>query len=171
MPFWQCNPSIVIWQWRPRITVRFSLSQCQLCNMQDDLFGNLTPQIPADPDSRDSTDLLAGLNPNRIRPAPSVENWSELAQRLPALLRFGVSTWSYPGWNGLVWDGDYDPGALSKNGLEAYHRHPRIGRINALFTQVQQLWTAVDSFDTPAMQPNPADGEPATLKIYPPLSH
>ena len=47
----------------------------------------------------------------------------------------------------------------------------RIGRINALFTQVQQLWTAVDSFDTPAMQPNPADGEPATLKIYPPLSH
>ncbi len=39
------------------------------------------------------------------------------------------------------------------------------------FTQVQQLWTAVDSFDTPAMQPNPADGEPATLKIYPPLSH
>ncbi|MCV5489976.1 hypothetical protein OFM83_21815, partial [Escherichia coli] len=44
-------------------------------------------------------------------------------------------------------------------------------RINALFTQVQQLWTAVDSFDTPAMQPNPADGEPATLKIYPPLSH
>ncbi len=47
----------------------------------------------------------------------------------------------------------------------------RIGRINARFTQVQQLWTAVDSFDTPAMQPNPADGEPATLKIYPPLSH
>lgn len=34
----------------------------------------------------------------------------------------------------------------------------RIGRINALFTQVQQLWTAVDSFDTPAMQPNPSDG-------------
>ncbi|WP_337155221.1 hypothetical protein [Proteus terrae] len=50
-------------------------------------------------------------------------------------------------------------------------RVSRIGRINALFTQVQQLWTAVDSFDTPAMQPNPADGEPATLKIYPPLSH
>lgn len=39
------------------------------------------------------------------------------------------------------------------------------------FHPVQQLWTAVDSFDTPAMQPNPADGEPATLKIYPPLSH
>ncbi|BEG56163.1 phosphoglucosamine mutase (plasmid) [Escherichia coli] len=39
------------------------------------------------------------------------------------------------------------------------------------FHPSQQLWTAVDSFDTPAMQPNPADGEPATLKIYPPLSH
>lgn len=54
---------------------------------------------------------------------------------------------------------------------DAFVQNERIGRINALFTQVQQLWTAVDSFDTPAMQPNPADGEPATLKIYPPLSH
>ena len=54
---------------------------------------------------------------------------------------------------------------------EDWRHFLRIGRINALFTQVQQLWTAVDSFDTPAMQPNPADGEPATLKIYPPLSH
>ena len=57
-------------------------------------------------------------------------------------------------------------------GMRSVLKHMgRIGRINALFTQVQQLWTAVDSFDTPAMQPNPADGEPATLKIYPPLSH
>lgn len=55
--------------------------------------------------------------------------------------------------------------------LAADNKGKCIGRINALFTQVQQLWTAVDSFDTPAMQPNPADGEPATLKIYPPLSH
>ncbi len=41
--------------------------------------------------------------------------------------------------------------------FQNYALYPRIGRINALFTQVQQLWTAVDSFDTPAMQPNPAE--------------
>lgn len=68
----------------------------------------------------------------------------------------GISAW-------LVWR---EPG--HRRALVLFGR---IGRINALFTQVQQLWTAVDSFDTPAMQPNPADGEPATLKIYPPLSH
>ncbi|MFC6443938.1 TetR family transcriptional regulator, partial [Paenalcaligenes hermetiae] len=30
---------------------------------------------------------------------------------------------------------------------EDWRHFLRIGRINALFTQVQQLWTAVDSFD------------------------
>ncbi|GAA5237131.1 hypothetical protein GCM10025795_53960 [Verticiella sediminum] len=65
-----------------------------------------------------------GEDAAEVRPAPAVEAWRELAQRLPAQLRFGVSTWSYPGWDGLVWDGAYDPSALSKNGLEAYHRHP-----------------------------------------------
>ncbi|MCP0923452.1 toprim domain-containing protein [Acinetobacter indicus] len=61
--------------------------------------------------------------------------------------------------------------SLTEEAIKEGFANLRIGRINALFTQVQQLWTAVDSFDTPAMQPNPADGEPATLKIYPPLSH
>ncbi|MCT7477689.1 hypothetical protein N5V81_23310 [Escherichia coli] len=73
----------------------------------------------------------------------------------------------------------YSEPALSRFHLDRHGRIPfwptlpttYAGRINALFTPVQQLWTAVDSFDTPAMQPNPADGEPATLKIYPPLSH
>jgi hypothetical protein len=26
----------------------------------------------------------------------------------------GVSTWSYPGWEGLVWDGAYDSSVLAK---------------------------------------------------------
>ncbi len=36
----------------------------------------------------------------------------------------GVSTWSYPGWDGLVWDGVYDASTLSKKGLAAYSQHP-----------------------------------------------
>ena len=59
-----------------------------------------------------------------MRPAPAGQAWHELAQKLPAQLRFGVSTWSYPGWEDLVWDGEYDSSTLSKHGLEAYHRHP-----------------------------------------------
>ena len=49
---------------------------------------------------------------------------AQLAQQLPSLLRMGVSTWSYPGWKDLVWDGDYDPSVLSKQGLTAYSQHP-----------------------------------------------
>ncbi len=96
--------------------------------MQDDLFGDSLP-LPQDRRPARAASPAKPASPARkgrakVRPAPGVEAWSELAQRLPAQLRFGVSTWSYPGWEGLVWDGDYDPGTLSKHGLEAYHRHP-----------------------------------------------
>jgi uncharacterized protein YecE (DUF72 family) len=47
-----------------------------------------------------------------------------LATALPALARLGTSSWNYPGWNGLVWDGDYPESQLSKQGLQAYARHP-----------------------------------------------
>lgn len=36
----------------------------------------------------------------------------------------GVSTWSYPGWDGLVWDGVYDASVLSRKGLSALSQHP-----------------------------------------------
>jgi len=64
-----------------------------------------------------------------VRPALAAEAWRELARQLPAQVRFGASTWSYPGWEGLVWDGEYDPSVLSKHGLGAYHRHPLLRTI------------------------------------------
>lgn len=48
----------------------------------------------------------------------------ELAQTLPAHLRLGTSSWNYPGWNGLVWDGEYPEANLSRYGLAAYAQHP-----------------------------------------------
>ncbi|HEY0961261.1 MAG TPA: DUF72 domain-containing protein [Pseudomonadales bacterium] len=48
----------------------------------------------------------------------------ELAAALPANLRLGTSSWSFPGWAGLVWDRDYSVSALARNGLAAYARHP-----------------------------------------------
>jgi len=88
--------------------------------MQDDLFGDVVPQ----PVAGTSLVSTASLNPNKVLPAPAAGRWRELAQRLPDGLRFGVSTWSYSGWEGLVWDGGYDSSTLSKHGLEAYHLHP-----------------------------------------------
>jgi uncharacterized protein YecE (DUF72 family) len=39
-------------------------------------------------------------------------------------VRFGTSTWSFPGWQGLVYGGDYDETKLSREGLSAYAHHP-----------------------------------------------
>ncbi|WP_276808311.1 DUF72 domain-containing protein [Castellaniella defragrans] len=99
--------------------------------MQGDLFGDAVSPLPVEPaeppaDAASPADAPPAVRrgTGRVRPAPAGEDWRGLAQRLPRQLRFGVSTWSYPGWEGLVWDGEYDPGTLSKHGLEAYHRHP-----------------------------------------------
>ena len=43
---------------------------------------------------------------------------------LPPGLRLGTSSWSYPGWANLVWDGEYAETVLSKSGLSALARHP-----------------------------------------------
>lgn len=53
-----------------------------------------------------------------------------LATTLPATLRLGTSSWNYPGWNGLVWDGDYEAMKLSREGLRAYAQHPLLRSVS-----------------------------------------
>nr|MBF0682230.1 DUF72 domain-containing protein [Pseudomonas sp.] len=48
----------------------------------------------------------------------------ELGQQLPLQVRLGGSTWSYPGWQGMVWGEQYTPSVLSRHGLSAYATHP-----------------------------------------------
>lgn len=47
-----------------------------------------------------------------------------IAARVPRGLRFGTSTWSFSGWQGIVYGGDYDEAKLAREGLAAYARHP-----------------------------------------------
>ena len=47
-----------------------------------------------------------------------------LAKSFPSHLRLGTSSWNYPGWAGLVWDGEYPETNLSRYGLTAYAKHP-----------------------------------------------
>ena len=48
-----------------------------------------------------------------------------LGRRLPAEVRLGTSSWSFPGWRGLVWeDREATPAALARHGLPAYAAHP-----------------------------------------------
>ena len=48
----------------------------------------------------------------------------DVARRLPDRIRMGTSSWSFPGWAGLVWAGRHGADVLSRDGLPAYARHP-----------------------------------------------
>ena len=65
-----------------------------------------------------------------VRPVAPTPEWIELAQALPPGVHLGTSSWHFPGWNGLVWDGDYAESALSKHGLAAYAQHPLLRSVS-----------------------------------------
>jgi uncharacterized protein YecE (DUF72 family) len=46
------------------------------------------------------------------------------AQALSPLLHMGTSSWSFPGWSGLVYQGDQSDVQLARRGLPAYAAHP-----------------------------------------------
>jgi uncharacterized protein YecE (DUF72 family) len=54
----------------------------------------------------------------------------QLAARMPGSVRLGTSSWSFPGWKGLVWDGDYSETQLSKQGIGAYAAHPLLQTVS-----------------------------------------
>ena len=87
--------------------------------MQDALF----PDEPHEPES------LPKATPSKRRGTgvlPHVPDDAvvELARALPERLRLGGSSWSYPGWTGLVWDDEYSESKLARQGLAAYAQHP-----------------------------------------------
>lgn len=78
---------------------------------QFDLFGD----APAPPKRR----LAHGVQP--AFPSAAV---ARTAAALPRQLRLGTSSWSFPGWAGLVYADRYGESLLAKEGLAAYARHP-----------------------------------------------
>lgn len=59
-----------------------------------------------------------------VQPAPPQPDDIALAATLSPHVHLGTSTWSYPGWQGLVWAGRHSESTLSKTGLPAYAAHP-----------------------------------------------
>lgn len=53
-----------------------------------------------------------------------------LASRLPAWLRFGTSSWSFPGWENIVWQGRHGDEELARSGLRAYAQHPLLRTVS-----------------------------------------
>jgi uncharacterized protein YecE (DUF72 family) len=60
----------------------------------------------------------------RIGPAEISDELRIMASELPRGLRLGTSSWSFPGWRGVVFDREATEARLAREGLEAYARHP-----------------------------------------------
>jgi uncharacterized protein YecE (DUF72 family) len=50
--------------------------------------------------------------------------YNALAAALPKSIRLGTSTWSFPGWAGIIYAEHYAAQGLSRRGLTAYSKHP-----------------------------------------------
>ncbi len=60
-------------------------------------------------------------------PSPEV---LALAGALPPHVHLGTSTWSFPGWRGIVYGDDYSNSKLSRDGLAAYGAHPLLRTVS-----------------------------------------
>lgn len=77
--------------------------------------------------------------PEIIRAAVPDEQVVQTAARLPKNLHFGTSSWSFPGWVGIVYAQLYSVSMLARYGLPAYARHPLLNAVNldSTFYKVQ----------------------------------
>lgn len=99
--------------------------------MQDLLFSDPNDPSPVAPLAKASAGPPAassaapsGPGKPKVRPHAPNPLLAPLRAALPGHLWLGTSSWTYPGWAGLVWDGDYAETVLSKHGLAAYAQHP-----------------------------------------------
>ncbi|MDE3003667.1 MAG: DUF72 domain-containing protein [Gemmatimonadota bacterium] len=77
-------------------------------------------------------DLQLGLFPDDtpvangapVGPAHVPERLTDVASRLSRSVRLGTSSWSFPGWDGIVYDRAAPQDRLAKHGLAAYAMHP-----------------------------------------------
>lgn len=73
------------------------------------------------------TPLVAGPAHEAVRPATPLTDAADLGRALSPHVRLGTSSWSFPGWRGIVWS-DEAPApnetALARAGLPAYAAHP-----------------------------------------------
>lgn len=61
------------------------------------------------------------------------------ARHLPPGVRLGTSSWSFPGWAGLVWDRETSQRILVREGLPAYAEHPLLRTVGLDRTYYRSL--------------------------------
>ena len=84
--------------------------------------------FPLSPPARTRTSHTAGDG----EPEPLVDAHAEvraLAEQVPATVRFGTSSWSFPGWSGIVYRRPRTQTELARDGLVEYARYPLFGTV------------------------------------------
>jgi uncharacterized protein YecE (DUF72 family) len=61
---------------------------------------------------------------SEVHAAPPSAEAIAIAGQLPQQLYLGTSSWSYPGWDGLIYAGKFSDQKLARDGLPAYSKHP-----------------------------------------------
>jgi uncharacterized protein YecE (DUF72 family) len=64
-----------------------------------------------------------------VEAAPARPEQVELAARLPAGVRLGTMSWTFPGWRGIVYTANARSERLAAKGLAAYAQHPLLGAV------------------------------------------
>lgn len=64
------------------------------------------------------------------RPAVGTADNPVLQVKTPENLYLGTSSWSFPGWQGLVYDGQYTESRLAREGLVSYAQVPMFGCVS-----------------------------------------
>lgn len=72
------------------------------------------------PSPGDATPAVAAT----VAPAAVDDGLVEVGRSLSEGLRLGTSSWSFPGWEGLVYDRRASEATLAGHGLKAYAQHP-----------------------------------------------
>ena len=94
---------------------------------QLNLFGDeaVSPSLRTTPrTSRDAKSGGAGGAGGTIGPAAVDAGVAAVAAALSELVYLGTSSWSFPGWAGIVYDRAASERELARDGLAAYSRHP-----------------------------------------------
>jgi uncharacterized protein YecE (DUF72 family) len=69
-------------------------------------------------------DLFGAEPKGAVRAAAVDDDHRRIAARLPPEVRFGTSSWSFPGWAGIVYGDTHTEQVLARRGLPAYAAHP-----------------------------------------------
>ena len=89
-----------------------------------------------------SSSEVSDKRTQQVNPAPLRPDVESLAASLPETIRLGTSSWSFPGWEGLIYDRPAPQTTLSREGLPLYSQHPLLRTVGVDRTYYRPMTTA-----------------------------